>query len=193
MSIKQLYKPLACVIALSLSIFSSCSKAPEEKTDPRLNEKRYCNDPDAVNYNVNFPGIPDNSICFFPTQLFKGTYLFIDSVRDKDYAFRSVDSFLVTLVAKTNTKLAFVGFIKGTTDTLNLTADKYYKAVIDSAKGAYDVKLSGSLVKNGNAVDTVSGYLQKYSNDSNKILVRFAVVSGKDSVVNFHYGTARKQ
>src|SRR5947208_3141374 len=62
-------------------ISASCKKYTDQpgKSDPRL-ARKYCNDPSAVNYNRDFPGTEDNSICYYPTDVFKGQYTFTDSI-----------------------------------------------------------------------------------------------------------------
>src|ERR1043165_6289024 len=68
-------------LALVMGFAFSCKKwqDPAPKEDPRLT-RPYCNDPEAVNYNWDFPGKPDNSVCFYPSDLFAGTYTFWDTV-----------------------------------------------------------------------------------------------------------------
>jgi len=192
----RIYKTLAAA-CLIVPMFVSCRKTAETKTDGRLDSNKYCNDPQAVNYNVGFPGLPDNTLCFFPTQLFKGNYLFIDSVLDKDLKFKSADSFNIQMIALNNVRIAFVGFCgKGSTDTIYLTANKYYKAVPDSTNGPYDTKLNGYLVcgDGQKGPDTLTGYMQKYNTDSNKVLIRFNVNKVDTTLkTNYHYGTAIKQ
>ncbi len=183
---KYIYKALLGIVILS-GILAACSKSPDSKTDGRL-VRRYCNDPDAVNYNTDFPGTPDNTICYYPTQLFKGNYLFVDSIYDQDLKPRYNKSINIQIYALSNTKLSFVGFCEGTTDSIKLTADRYYKAVPDSSVDSYNTKINGRIICNG---DTLSGYMQKYANDSSRILVRFTLA--RDSGINFHYGTAIKQ
>jgi hypothetical protein len=43
---------------------------------------KYCNDPIAVNYNWNFPGLPDNGVCIYPADVFVGNFTFYDSLQD---------------------------------------------------------------------------------------------------------------
>ena len=79
MSLKSI--GFSVVVMLCLSSFLACTKwaDTQKPSDPRLTQK-YCNDPFAVNYNWGFPGLPDNSTCIFPSDLYVGTYLFHDSI-----------------------------------------------------------------------------------------------------------------
>jgi len=69
------------IIIACLSSILGCTKWTDTQnaSDPRLTQK-YCNDPFAVNYNWGFPGIPDNSTCVFPSDVYVGTYVFHDSI-----------------------------------------------------------------------------------------------------------------
>ena len=48
---------IRCLTGIILLVAASCSKYTDDpgETDPRLSRK-YCNDPEAVNYNRDFPG-----------------------------------------------------------------------------------------------------------------------------------------
>src|SRR5438132_180001 len=77
---KIVHKTAILCVGISL-LLAACKKYVDEpgKSDPRLSRK-YCNDPEAVNFNRDFPGTADNSVCFFPSDAFKGTYTFTDSI-----------------------------------------------------------------------------------------------------------------
>lgn len=50
------YFKVFILLALSVSIFFSCEKwkDPNPDVDPRITERKYCNDPEAINYNWDF-------------------------------------------------------------------------------------------------------------------------------------------
>ncbi len=88
-----LLKPSKYIVVLFIiSLFSvgSCRKYsdPAPIEDERLDTNFYCNDPDAVNYNWDFPGTPDQGECIFPADAFEGSYTILDS------SFSTTDSFV---------------------------------------------------------------------------------------------------
>src|ERR1043165_5567011 len=86
-------------LALVMGFAFSCKKwqDPAPKEDPRLT-RHYCNDPSAVNYNWDFPGKPDNSVCFYPADLFAGTYMFYDTVSaSQSDLYLSADSLVLNI------------------------------------------------------------------------------------------------
>lgn len=171
---------------LALVAIVSCQKWKDSKpfTDPRLTNP-YCNDPNAVNYNWGFPGRPDDSICFYPTDVYVGKYLFIDSVLHSDNSFFYSDSIMLNFYALSQTKMAILGFCSSG-DSVKLTVDRSMNAVIDTTIAGFGQAFCGS-------IDTVSGTIQRVITDTtNKTFtLNFTVVS--DTTVNFHTGTLRKQ
>lgn len=175
------------VAFLFLVGLSSCEKwqdaAPVE--DNRLSNP-YCNDPLAVNFNWGFPGKPDNSVCYYPTDLFIGQYSFVDSVYTvPENYFLYAQSVTFRVVALSKTKIGVVGFC-GVNDTLKMTSDKSYIASIDtligdstSNKGQYWCQIR----------DTVSGTLTNNRFDS-LMYISFQVIS--DTATTLHLGKARK-
>lgn len=177
-------------LILIFSVLIGCTKADSSKSDARLNNSTYCNEPEAINYNLGFPGVPDNTKCVFPTQVFKGSYLLYDSVLDADSKFKRIDTLNLTLTAVNNVKLNLTGFCSG---TLTLTANRYYKSVVDSlpiVNGSITTMLSGQYLC-GNMKDTISGFITKNQIDSTKITIDFTVAS--DSGIIFHKGTGTKK
>ncbi|OJW79875.1 MAG: hypothetical protein BGO69_13640 [Bacteroidetes bacterium 46-16] len=172
-------------ITLFICFFLSCKKSNTSTpdSDSRL-DRPYCNDPEAVNYNWAFPGTPDNSICFYPTEVFSSAYAFNDSVYFKDGTFLYDTPLTLHLYALDKTKLVMTGFCgAGSTDTLWLTADRFYRAQLDTT------------IENGQALcnikDTVTGNIIQSMSDSSTLKVNFTVVSDSDNVY-FHRGTALK-
>lgn len=175
---------------LICSVLIGCTKTDTSKSDARLNNTTYCNEPEAINYNLGFPGVPDNTKCIFPTQIFKGNYLLVDSVLDADSKLKRVDTLNLTLAAVNNVALNLTGFCNG---TVTLTANRYYKSVVDSLpiqNGGNTSMLSGQYLC-GNTKDTISGYILKSQADSTKINIDFTVAS--DSGIIFHKGTGTKK
>lgn len=188
-----MYKSIVFVAALGLLVMACAKK--EEPTNPNKVsselERPYCNDPEAINYNYTFPGKPDNSICYYPTQIFKGKYLFMDSVYDGDNKLRSVQNVVIDLSATNNVDLTLSGFC-GVDNPLKITADRYYKATLDSTvitKDGINYNLNGQLLCRSS--DTISGYLLKNKTDSMRLT--FSLTVAADSGYSYHRGTAIRQ
>lgn len=151
------------VLLLGIAIGGCKKETGNQKTyDERL-EKPYCNDPDAINYNWDFPGRPDNSTCFYADEVFKGTYELTDSLLNADFIpdTPSKATFLITISAIDKKHLRMSGYAMNSICTLTslaLTADRYYKATIDS----FFVPPPDSAYLPGMPVcstDTLSGYI----------------------------------
>jgi len=125
-------KYLSYIILLLFAVSCRPYQDPAPISDPRLQDSRYCNDPAAINYNWNFPGIPDNSICFYPADVFAGNYLWRDTVLNDNLTARSFDSTYVTLQ-----KIDTVGLkLSGKCGyEINITADRFLTLIIDSIAG----------------------------------------------------------
>jgi len=181
-------------LLLLVLTLASCEKwsDPQAVTDPRINERKYCNDPEAVNYNWNFPGLPDNTTCIYPSDLFKGNYTFTDSIYSMDQIFdstRILTTYSLQVIPVSKTALRIVGFC-GNTDSLRLSAERSsYRANVDSTIQVTDTTFDyGQFFCR--SLDTVSGIITKDRNDSTKIMFELKVVS--DTGVNYHKGTAIK-
>ena len=166
----------------------SCKKYEDKPAvqDPRLSNK-YCNDPSAVNYNWNFPGTPDNSVCFYPTDVFAGVYELHDSIFLKAsglYVF--ADTVTLTIQRNDKTKMAVYGFCSGG-ESLAMTANLLFSASIDTTVGD-SITFRGQ--RFCSAGDTVNWTLTKDRiNDS--IIYLNLVVSSDTGVITNHIGTAR--
>ena len=168
-----------------LICFFSCKKSTTSDTpatDPRLT-RLYCNDPEAVNYNWAFPGTPDNTTCFYPTQVFRAAYVYNDSVYFSDGTFLFAKRDTLRIYALDKTKIALVGFCSAY-DSIKLTADRFYRAEIDTAT---DFEIGQPLCR---IKDTVSGTIIQSMTDSSLLKVNFSVAS--DTGTNIHRGTAIK-
>lgn len=151
--------------------------------DPRIN-RPYCNDPQAVNYNWDFPGVPNDSVCFYPVTAFQGEFFFLDSVFLGDNTFAYANGYTLHIYALSHTKIALVGFCpRG--DSIKLTTGKSYIATVDSS-----LNMAGQVFCR--MQDTVQGTVIKSPLDSANILrVNLSILT--DTGTTFHIGTAIKQ
>ena len=192
--------PRSIYILLFSILLFACQKEDKKgnSDDPRLTNK-YCNDPRAVNYNWNFPGTPDNSLCFYPSSVFQGTYLFTDTVLNKDYVLADTAhpsyTYMITLIPIGNdyNKMLLQGLhiCSDTNDAITLTATRFFKATVDStAHPVLDsTLLPGQILSH--CADTVSGYLTKSNGDD--INLRVSLMVYNDTGIVYHVGTAKKQ
>jgi hypothetical protein len=177
------------------AIIGSCKKEdPQTKTDDGRLIRSYCNDPQAINYNWDFPGTPDNSVCFYPDEMFKGTYKVFDTSFNADYIkdTTSYREFTITVNPVNKTKLLVSGYVLNNTCTLNnlgVTGNRFFKATVDSLF----LPPPDSLFLNGMPVcdkDTISGYLSRtQTNDT--LIINFMITM--DTGLVFHKGRAIKQ
>jgi hypothetical protein len=171
------------------SVFFSCSKYkdPAPYHYAGLDTTFYCNDPAAVNYNWNFPGTVNNNLCFYPTDLFAGTYVFHDSVY-RDTLFIKADSFTLTMNALSHTKITVMGFCSNG-QKLTLTAGPTYIATVDTTEG------DSTTINRGQALcriqDTIAGTIAKDRVDTGLLHITLHVAS--DTGMTTHYGSARKK
>lgn len=176
-----------CVLALLL--LYACQKSePFDTANDSMFEGHYCNDPIAINYNHGFPGTPDNAVCVYPTDVFRGTYRLRDSIFNEEFELDTVLEYTVTLHQSSLTKLRMSGFcLNG--DSVRLTADRFYKAGVDST-----LLMPDSVLVEGHIfcrfIDTIMGSVTKYKDDSNKIRINFTIAS--DTGRNYHIGTGIK-
>lgn len=119
--------------------------------------RKYCNDPIAANYNDSFPGVPDNSVCVYPTELFEGSWLFKDSVYLPDMTFVRAQDYTLTFTSRDPTldtlrnKLFLSGFCNNG-NRLELTANRFGLAMTDTL---IEYTNGGQLFCN--TTDTISG------------------------------------
>jgi len=171
------------LIFLSLLFLVSCKpyQDPQPFTDPRIVNK-YCNIPSAINYNWNFPGIPEDSVCVFPAQIYNGTYFYRDSIFNNAGLLLDQDSFLLTFTQLDTTRLNITGFCAG--NTISATASRYFKFNIDTIVG-YGQLLCQS-------TDTIYGRGSKLDlYDTLHIKMSYEVAT--DTGIIYHAGTATKQ
>lgn len=181
------------LLVLPAVIFYACKKYQDPPTlplDPRLTN-HYCNDPRAVNYNWNFPGIADSTTCIFAVDSFKGTWIFYDTITQPsgDTVGTSVKQLLFTSTEDTvRTHLAVTGWCSGTTP-FYLTANNYGRLDVDTFPGgAFGQFLCDQ-------TDTLNGYALKNSDSTaislNRMRVTFTINS--QGGITYHNGTAFRQ
>jgi len=155
-------------------------KDPDPFSDDRIN-KHYCNDPSAINFNWDFPGIPDNTVCIYPAQIFSGNYFYRDSILGKDLSVLGVDSFPITVTQIDSTRLKILGLCG--TEFYTAKANRFFQFTLDTVVG------------NGqqfcNPLDTISGNGKKFSiADTSTIKLSYQLLS--DTGISYHSGTAIK-
>lgn len=167
--------------------FASCKKWEDTKgkDDDRLS-RPYCNDVDAINYNWDFPGKPDNSVCFYPYEYFVGQYKFYDTTTYSiDMLTGPTYQFDLTIQRQDTSKrkLLLTGYCS---TGITFTADRYYRAWADSTDNSPEdsTKLPGQLVCNPQ--DTLSGYISRLHEDT--LRITFAVLT--DTGIVNHTGKA---
>ena len=162
--------------------FVSCKKYEDKTgpTDPRL-VKPYCNDPQAVNYNWDFPGTPDNNTCVYPTDVFKGEYTYTDSIYDANSKLVLHQTLQLTFIPSTKTKLFVAGLCP--TGALSFTASRRLRADADTTVGI------GQLFCR--TEDTVSGYISRENIVDAPI--RFSLTVNSDTGIFTHRGSAIKR
>ena len=179
-----------------LAGLSACEKwkDPNPDPDPRIAERKYCNDPQAVNYNWDFPGVADSTVCIYPANLYEGTSSFTDSVYNMGEELDSAASlkvYTLQLIPVSKVKLQLAGFCPA--NVLLFTAERTtYRAVADTT-----LKYDDTTFFYGQPLcrieDTLTGSItkQRYDSTGKTIYIEWMVVS--DSGVNYHKGTAIKQ
>src|SRR5690554_1322158 len=94
--------------ALFLAIaffFASCEKYEDKANKDWDGDEFYCNDPEAVNYNWGFPGEINDSLCIYPTELFVGDWIMIDTVFNDTLAIIDIQQRAVSFVNKSDDSL----------------------------------------------------------------------------------------
>ncbi len=177
------------LFVVTTAVLLSCAKYTDKKAtpDPRLNNP-YCNDPTAVNYNWGFPGTPDNTVCFYPTDIFKGVYEYHDSVLLKTTGyFIASDTIEIRITKNSNTKFSISGFCSSGT-LLNLTAGVNFYATLDTAIGDTSTRVRGQAFCT--VGDTVYGSLSKDRLNDSVLYINFEVASDT-GVTTVHSGSAK--
>lgn len=174
------------LFTLTAIVFYACKKyvePPPATLDPRLTN-HYCNDPLAINYNWNFPGIEDSSICIYPVDSFKGAWLFHDTIYLQSGDTESVQLRQLVFTSTedtTKTHLAVTGWCSGNTPFF-VTANRYNRADVDTFPGGpFGQYLCTQ-------TDTLNGNINKNTGDPNTMKVDFTISSPEG--IKYHRGTA---
>lgn len=178
------------VVTFASAVFFSCKKwqDPAPVDNSNINNP-YCNDPDAVNYNWGFPGKPDNTVCFYPSDLFQGTYILKDTILGaQSDLFLKADSLLITITKKSKTQVVLNGLCPSGKELL-LSANASYTATIDTTVGDSLTLNPGQFFCRD--LDTVAGALALDKADSSLVYLNFTVVS--DTGKTIYSGRAIKQ
>ncbi len=171
------------LLFISLIAWCSCAKWKDKPAQNLGLTNKYCNNPNAINYNWGFPGVEDSTVCIFPADPFVGSYSYQDSLYLANGILDSSYVHLITFnINKTNFKqFSLSGFCSSS--NLFFSADRYYNANSDSIIGAGQQLMCRSL-------DTLTGNLLYRTSDSS-MTINFTVVS--DTGITYHKGTAYKQ
>ncbi|HTN17857.1 MAG TPA: hypothetical protein VL092_09270 [Chitinophagaceae bacterium] len=168
---------------LCVALLAGCQKW-EDKTPPPIDlTKRYCNVPVAINYNHNFPGIEDNSVCIFPSGPYVGEYAFVDSVFYPDVDTATLFPLVNFNVSSRNDTQVYVNNFCSGGQQLAFSTNRYYRAISDSVIAPGKQLMCRSL-------DTLSGTMEYRPADSS-IYLEFTVVS--DTGITTHRGRAYKK
>ena len=174
------YKAGYFLVAVIL-ILASCKKWKDTpgNTSPLLN-RPYCNDPTAVNYNWDFPGKPDNSVCFYPTDVFKGNFIYTDSIYDGAQNFIRSQVLNLVINSSSRSKMTIAGFCSS--GNLSFTATRQLRADADSVVGY------GQLLCR--PTDTITGNINRASLTDPIV---FDLTVNTDTGVSYHRGSAVRQ
>jgi hypothetical protein len=183
-----MYRRFFVILTLAVALYS-CKKWKDEAPTPddRLT-RPYCNDPEAINYNWDFPGKPDNTTCFFPSDIFSGTFSFTDSVYNGDLQYDTFYTYNITLTSVSKSKFTVGGFCQGG-KALNFTADRFYKSSADSLMMPDSTFLKGQI--GCRTTDTLSGTILADSKGDKTLRINFTILT--DTGTAYHMGTAIKQ
>lgn len=186
---KRTYVKIVLLLSLIALVFS-CKKweDPAPQDHPEINNP-YCNDPDAVNYNWGFPGKPDNTTCFYPSDLFAGTYRFRDSLYNAaDELFLAADSGDL-VITKIDARHISVSGLCGSGQAISFTAGAAYQAVVDTLVGDSTTLSAGQIFCRQQ--DTVNGTFSRDRVDSSLIYIRLSIANDTGGVIMI--GRARKK
>ncbi|HTO14720.1 MAG TPA: hypothetical protein VLZ83_03070 [Edaphocola sp.] len=179
------------VLIVLIASWSACEKYKDPKEKDLGLTREYCNDPSAINYNDSFPGVPNNSVCIFPTDLFEGNWHFQDSVFTPDGTFLNSETYILTFTAKDPSqdslkrKLTLTGLCPSV--NINLSANRYGLALTDTLIPYTD---GGQFFCQN--TDTISGQF-KVIRDSlnNNMKINFTIHAPDNQFL--HIGKAIKQ
>lgn len=164
---------LLVILGIGCISFLSCEKYTDPNA-PNIDEQldnKYCNIPTAVNYNWNFPGIEDNSTCFYSWDFYEGTWEFISEVYavnnnvDKLYDDTIVLSFSKKTSDTTYSKMVVNGWCPN--GQFDITLDRFYIATTDSFPNGENYQIVCD--------DTLKGNFEKYISDTTVLNLKLTV------------------
>ncbi len=176
-------RPALALLSLS-ALLCACKDYPDVPAEPdgRLN-RPYCNDPEAVNFNRDFPGYEDNGVCYYPADAFAGGWAFEDSIYDGTQKFIKSQTINFDIAPEDKLKFRLNGFCPGSGPAIAFTASRSLRADADTTAEKGQILCRET--------DTVSGYLAMPLFDSSKIRFFLTVISDTGTV--FHRGTAYRR
>ena len=178
---------LSLIMLMGMLSLLACNKWVDPPPKNANLTNPYCNDPNAVNYDWGFPGRPDDSVCFYPCDLFRGKFIYIDSIYLPNGYFARTQTDTLTIFALTLNKLGILGFC-GAGDTMFISSYTPFVATIDTTLLPLTGTAGQQLCR---TVDTVSGTFTRDQVDTSFIHINFTEVS--DTGTTTHMGTAVQQ
>ncbi|WP_124635018.1 hypothetical protein [Taibaiella sp. KBW10] len=189
---KKIQIILLCLSGVIGMIFIACKKYVDPTKPDITLTNHYCNDPIAANYNHGFPGIPDNSVCRYPTDFFKGNWQFVDSIFYPDMRFYRTQTLSLSFTPMDQaldtfrTRLTVLGLCPNNT-ILKVTANKYALALTDTLLPNVN---GGQLFCS--VSDTVSGFFKR-TNDTLRTSMNINLTELSAADTFYHRGLAIKQ
>lgn len=161
------------VLWLILGVSCSTYTDPEKPDIDDQLQNKYCNIPTAVNYNWNFPGKEDNSICFYSWDFYEGRWQFINDVYaannnvEKLYSDTIVLSFSKNAADTAKAEMQVSGWCGS--GNFNILIDRFYIAKTDTMPNGFNYQIV--------CLDTISGTLEKNIMDTSTLSLKMSVLS----------------
>lgn len=181
------YSNFILLFSLVLGSIISCRKPIEQNLPPVNIDRKYCNDPFAINYNDSFPGTPDNSTCKYAYDVYLGTWTLRDSMFKEDssfFQFSEKDITFSILPSETKNQMNMSGYCSGS--SIQWQADKFGKAQIINKLPYPD---SAQVVCGG---DSVMGYF-RFQVESKDTLLLFMTEKKSSGPNLYHKGIATRK
>lgn len=163
----------SAILMALLGVGCSTYTDPEKPDIEDELQNKYCNIPTAVNYNWNFPGKEDNSICFYSWDLYEGSWQFIYDVYaannniDKLFSDTIILSFSKNVADTTKASMQVSGWCAS--GSMNILIDRFYIAKTDTMPNGFNYQIV--------CLDTLSGTLEKNILDTATLSLKMAVNS----------------
>jgi hypothetical protein len=173
-------KRISLNICILILICSAC-KRYQDPIPPSINlTGKYCNIPYAVNYNWGFPAILDNTTCIYPSDIFAGNYIFIDSLKDANGIYLPYDTSNILITKITDTTILLNGICQSS--AFSARAKRILTFDLDSNTE------NGALYCTN--TDTINGKGAKLNYNDSTIQFEFRV--HKSSGIEYHKGILSK-